>query len=66
MIPMMSGMCSVAFGCTVAARTPRPSASLKYSAIYFSATASEEMPSSLARFMILSSTSVKFWTNVTL
>ena len=62
---MICWMFSVAFGCTVASRTPSACASVKYSAMYFFATSSLEMPSSLARLMILSSTSVKFCTNVT-
>ena len=62
---MIWGMFSVALGWMVAGRTPRPWASVKYSWMYFSATAWEVMPSSLARLMILSSTSVKVWTKVT-
>ena len=58
-------MCFVARGCTSAFCTPMASASLKYSAMYFSAMASTVVPSSLARLIILSSMSVKFCTKVT-
>ena len=43
--------------------TLRAAASLKYSSMYFSETSPAVSPSSLARFIILSSTSVKFCTN---
>ena len=62
---MISGMCSVALGWTVARRTPRASTSWKYSAMKRSPRALTVVPSSLARLIILSSMSVKFCTNVT-
>ena len=62
---MIWAMFSVALGWMVASRTPRPWASLKYSSMYFSEMAWDVVPSSLARLMILSSTSVKFCTKVT-
>ena len=62
---MMSGMVWVTLGCTVAGVTFSCFTSSKYAAMYFSPTSRAEIPSSLARFMILSSTSVKFCTNFT-
>ena len=62
---MISGMCSVALGWTVALRTPSASTSLKYSPMKRSPSSLTVVPSSLARLIILSSMSVKFCTNVT-
>ena len=61
----ISGMCSVAFGSMSGGSTPMDAMSARYSAMYRSETPVAGSPSSLARLMILSSTSVKFLTNVT-
>ena len=56
---------SVTLGWTLALFIPRPSASTKYSFMYLLATSSGVIFSSWPLFIILSSTSVKFCTNVT-
>ena len=65
MCATISGTCSVALGSTSPASTPIASMSARYSAMYRSETSRGGAPSSAARRMILSSTSVKFLTNVT-
>ena len=58
------GMYSVALGSTSAFCTLRVRMSAWNSSMYRSEISLNEVPSSLARAMILSSTSVKFLTNV--
>ena len=59
-------MFSVARGAMSGGITFRPAASFLYSDIYFSASSFTVIPISFARFIILSSTSLKFCTNFTL
>ena len=61
----MAGISSVAFGRTSGSITPTARMSAMNASVYSAATSAAERPSSFARLMILSSTSVTFCTNVT-
>jgi len=65
-ISIMASIVSVALGCAVGLSTPSASMTSWNAFVYSAATSAAVRPSSLARAMILSSTSVMFCTNLTL